>query len=284
VVLAALEPETQHFAGQNLRAAPGVLRRSFSSIGTRIALGALIPGGLLAFWWYLAEHGGLNTEIYASPRILFNLFAELWQAGIIQEHGIVSIRRVLIGFTIGSSIAVFLGVICGYFRFFEKLLDPSIQILRAMPTVALLPMFLIWFGFGEFSKVLLIVLGIIPRTYVITYTGIVNVDKKLLEVARVYNLTKFQTITQIVIPSAAPYIFNALRLASVSSFLLLIFAEAINPKEGFGFLAQQALFNIRVDYILLIAMIYAVLGLTVDTAVRLVEKALTPWNGKKGVR
>jgi len=262
----------------------GALGRSVGPLGSRILLGSLIPVGLFAWWWWQAEHGGLDTRIYASPRLLFDLFVDLWQAGILQEHGLVSLQRVLVGFGVGSAIAVFLGVICGYFRLLEKLFDPAIQIFRATPTVALLPMFLIWFGFGEFSKILLIVLGIIPRTYVITYTGIVNVDKKLLELAKVYNLSKFQTITQVVIPSAAPFIFNALRLASVSSFLLLIFAESINPKVGFGYLAQQALFNIRVDYILLIALIYGVLGLAGDTLVRLIEKGMTPWNGAKAVR
>lgn len=247
-------------------------------------IGAVIPAAFIAYWWAKAAAGQINTQIYSSPPAIVKLAASYWQQGILQENILISVHRVVLGFLIGSAAAVFLGVVTGFFPFFEKLLDPTIQIIRSIPIVAILPLFVVWFGFGEISKVLLIVLGILPQTYVRTYAGIVNVDKKLVEVAHVYRLGRFRTIVTVVLPQAAPYIFNALRIASVTAFLLLIFAETVNATSGLGYLENQGMNNLDSNLIILVAVIYAILGFAADTLVRIAERFATPWNSRKAVR
>ncbi|BCP52245.1 ABC transporter permease [Kaistia sp. 32K] len=247
-------------------------------------VGVLIPIAILLWWGWAAETGHINVRIYSSPQLVLRRAYDLYAAGTLWEHLAISIQRATLGLAIGSTAGIALGVASGFFRPVERLIDPSIQLFRSMPLSSLLPLFVVWFGFGELPKVLVIVLATAPQLYVDTFTGLRNVDKKLLEVAQIFRLGKFQTIFGIILPAAAPFIFKGLRIASVTALILLVFAEAINAKLGLGYLASKGMAYFQTDLIFLVVFIYALLGLTADTIVRTVERLATPWRGKKGIR
>lgn len=250
----------------------------------RIVVGALLPVAVIAYWWWAANAGYLNPRIYSSPQLILTRAADLVAQGQLQDHVLVSLQRAGTGFLIGSAIGIVLGIFTGFFKPLERLLDPSIQIFRAIPLSSVLPLFVVWFGFGELPKILVIVCAVVPKLYVDTYAGIKNTDKKLLEVAKVFRLSRFQTVVGIILPSAAPFIFNSLRIASVTSLILLVFAEALNAKSGLGYLATQGMTYFQTDLIFLVVFIYALLGLAADTLIRLFEQVATPWRGRRGVR
>lgn len=265
------------------KVADGLGGKALSLAGS-IVVGALLPVAVVAYWWWAANAGYLNPRIYSSPQLILARAADLVAQGQLQDHVLVSLQRAGTGFLIGSAIGIVLGIFTGFFKPLERLLDPSIQIFRAIPLSSVLPLFVVWFGFGELPKILVIVCAVVPKLYVDTYAGIKNTDKKLLEVAKVFRLSRFQTVVGIILPSAAPFIFNSLRIASVTSLILLVFAEALNAKSGLGYLATQGMTYFQTDLIFLVVFIYALLGLAADTLIRLFEQVATPWRGRRGVR
>lgn len=258
----------------------GRLGRGLRASGSRIVLGALLPGALIAAWAVGASTGAIDPAVFSSPAAVAGTAASLWQQGLLQEHLSISLIRAGAGFGIGVGVGVLLGVLSGTVMSVERLIDPSLQILRAVPIVILLPLFVVWLGFGELPKILFIVLAIMPKVYVGTYAGIVNVDPRLLEVAQVFQLSRLRSVFGIAIPSASPYIFNAIRLATVNALIALIFAESLNAKSGLGYLSTQGLLYFRADLILVVALTYAALGLGADTLVRGIELAATPWKAR----
>ncbi len=258
----------------------GRVARSLRASGSRIVLGALLPGALILAWAIGASLGAIDPAVFSSPAAVASSAASLWRQELLQEHLSISLMRAGAGFGIGVAVGVFLGVLSGTVATVEQLIDPSLQILRAVPIVILLPLFVVWFGFGELPKILFIVLAIMPKVYVGTYAGIVNVDPKLIEVAHVFELSRLRTVFGISLPSASPYIFNAIRLATVNALIALIFAESLNAKSGLGYLSTQGLLYFRADLILVVALVYAALGLGADSLVRGIELAATPWKAR----
>ncbi len=258
--------------------------RRARKIAVRILAGVLIPLAVLVAWWVGTEVGWLNVRIYSSPARIVETAVTLWGQGTLQEHILVSLARAATGFAIGAVIGTLLGVLTGFFRPFEFLLDPTIQVFRAIPLTIVLPLFIVWFGFGELPRILLIVLAIVPNIYVHTYTGIKNADKKLLEVAQVFSLSRPERIFGIVLPAALPFVFNGFRLAAISSFIMLVFAETLNASSGLGYLAAQSMQFVRTDVLFLVVFIYAILGILADSLIRGLERLATPWRGRKAVR
>ncbi|WP_243752051.1 ABC transporter permease [Leucobacter weissii] len=250
----------------------------------RIGAGLILPLAVLLVWWLGTEQGWLNTRVYSSPRLIWAAAATLWEQGLLQQHLLVSLQRAGAGFVIGSVLGIALGVLSGFFRPVELLIDPSVQLFRAIPLTIVLPLFIVWFGFGELPRLLLIILVIVPNLYIDTYSGLRNVDKKLLEVGRVFGLPRAQVIFGVIIPAALPFIFNGLRKASIYAFIMLVFAETLNASSGLGYLAAQAMQFVRMDVLFLVVFIYAILGISADGLVRGIEKLATPWRGKKAVR
>jgi sulfonate transport system permease protein len=177
-----------------------------------------------------------------------------------------------------------IGLVAGLVRLGEELFDALLQMLRTIPFLALVPLFIVWFGIGELPKILLIALAVTFPMYLNTYSGVRNIDRKVIEVARCFGLSGARLVWTVILPLALPSILTGLRFSLGIAVLVLIAAEQINASAGLGYLLNSAQLYQQVDVILICIAIYAVLGLSTDLIVRLLERLLMPWHGDAAAR
>ncbi len=183
---------------------------------------------------------------------------ELWQ------HLAISGWRAAIGFPIGGTIGLVLGLITGLSQGGERLLDTSVQMLRNVPHLALIPLVILWFGIDESAKIFLVALGTLFPIYLNTYHGIRNIDRGLVEMARSYGLSGFALFRQVILPGALPSIMVGVRFALGLMWLTLIVAETISANSGIGYLAMNAREFLQTDVVVVAIMLYALLGKLAD--------------------
>jgi sulfonate transport system permease protein len=175
------------------------------------------------------------------------------------------------------SAGLVLGVITGFSRLGEELLDSPLQLLRALPFLSLVPLFMVWFGIGEEARVILIAVATSFPMYVSTAGGVRAVDPKLVEAMRTFGLSRWALVREVVLPAAMPSLLSGLRLSMTLSVIALIAAEEINTTNGIGFLMAQAQTYSRTDILTVCVLLYGLLGLCVDLIVRGAERLLMPW-------
>ncbi|MCH5644806.1 ABC transporter permease [Gordonia sp. ABSL49_1] len=237
---------------------------------------------LVVVIWQLGARSWLGPTTPA-PTEVINAGADLIRTGELWHHLAASTRRVAIGLAIGITIGVVLGAAAGTVRIAEDLVNAPIQVLRMMPAVALVPVFIIWFGIDDTFKIALIIVAPIFPMYVNVFAGIRNVDHKLIEAAHSLDLTRAEMLRFIVLPGALPQTFVGLRQALGIGWLVLVVAEMQTTTVGLGFVMNDAKEYLRTDQIFLVLVIYAVLGLLTDTAVKLLEHRFLSWrNGFQG--
>ena len=232
---------------------------------------------LVAVWQLLSSTGVVDARTLAAPSSVASAGWELLRTGELQTHLWVSLRRAITGLAFGITAGVVLAVVAGLFRAGEDLVDSTLQILRAVPVLGLLPLVIIWFGIGEQPKVLLVAVGTMFPIYVNTYAAIRGVDAKLVETATTFGLGRWGLIRQVILPGAVPGFLVGLRFALTGAWLIMIVAEQINAKSGLGYLINQARVWFRTDIIVLGLAIYGLLGLATDGVVRLLERRLLVW-------
>jgi sulfonate transport system permease protein len=248
-----------------------------------IMLRALGPLVLLAFWWIGASTGFLAGQLSSPSRVL-DTFADLWQHQQLLHQVTTSLRRALSGAAIGVSIGLVLGAIAGLWRIGEELLDSSLQMLRTIPFLALVPLFIVWLGIGETPKIVLIAMATVFPMYLNTYNGVRSVDRKVLEGMRSFGVTGWRLVRDVVFPLALPSILTGLRFALGVSVLALIAAEQINSSAGLGYLMLQAQNYQQGDVLVVCIIIYAALGLLADILVRVLERLTMPWRSSVSTR
>ncbi len=232
--------------------------------------------------WQLGARSWLGATTPA-PTEVINAGWDLISTGELWHHLAASARRVAIGLSIGIAIGLVLGAAAGLFKLAEDLVNAPIQVLRMMPAVALVPVFIIWFGIGDPFKIALIIVAPIFPIYLNVLAGIRGVDQKLIEAAESLELTRVELVRYVVLPGALPQIFVGLRQALGIGWLVLVVAEMQTTPVGLGFLMNDAKEYLRVDQIFLVLVIYAILGLLTDIAVRLLEHRFLRWrNGFEG--
>lgn len=232
---------------------------------------------LVVIWQLLSSSGVVDERTLAAPWTVAQAGWELASTGELFEHLLASLRRATIGLAIGVATGVVLAVIAGLFRRGEDLVDPSIQILRAVPVLGLLPLIIIWFGIGETPKIALVAIGTAFPVYVNTYAGIRGVDAKLVEAATTFGVDRRGLIRNVILPGAVPSFLVGLRFSLTGAWLIMIVAEQINARSGLGFLTNEARTWFRTDIIVLCLVIYGILGLLSDALVRLLERRLLVW-------
>jgi sulfonate transport system permease protein len=237
------------------------------------------PVLLLVLWQILSATGLIPEEVLPAPQLIFDAGLELIQNGKLVEALEVSGLRVLEGLALGGFIGVALGVAVGLSRWFEATVDPPLQMVRALPHLGLIPLFILWFGIGELPKVLLVALGVSFPLYLNTYSAIKQVDRKLLETADVLGFSLWQRLRIIILPSAAAQVLVGLRQSLAIAWLTLIVAEQINADKGIGFLINNARDFLRIDIIIFCLVIYALLGITTDAIVRVLERRALRYRG-----
>ncbi|PEZ81885.1 MULTISPECIES: ABC transporter permease [Bacillaceae] len=239
--------------------------------------GSFLPVVVLIAWQSLGSAGILPAQLFSSPLLIVTTFIDLVQSGEMGMHLQISLTRALLGFAFGGFLGLLLGVIVGMQKKSEEYLNPSIQMLRTVPLLAITPLFIMWFGFGELSKVLLIALGAFFPLYLQTFLGLRNVDKKLYDVARILEFSRLEQITKLMIPAALPNILLGIRLALSAAWMCLVVAELLGADRGVGFMIQDARSFMQTDVVFVGIIIFALAGKISDSFVRFLENHLLKW-------
>ncbi|MFG2361942.1 ABC transporter permease [Streptomyces mirabilis] len=232
---------------------------------------------LLALWQLLSSTGVLTPDILASPGTIARVGGNLIADGSLPNAMGVSLQRVAVGLLLGTLVGTGLALVSGLFRIGEDLVDASVQMLRTVPFVGLIPLFIIWFGIGEAPKIAIITLGVSFPLYLNVYAGIRGVDSQLIEAGESLGLSRWGLVRHVVLPGALPGAMTGLRYSLGIAWLALVFAEQINADAGIGFLMVQARDFLRTDVIVVCLIVYAFLGLLADFVVRSLERLLLQW-------
>ncbi|MBV5268930.1 MAG: ABC transporter permease subunit, partial [Afipia sp.] len=229
-----------------------------------------------------AQIGWLSPQVLPAPSKVVKTAFKLAISGTLLNDLGVSMLRAGIGFAIGGGIGFALGTLVGFSRIAEAFIDRSVQMIRAIPFLALLPLVIVWFGVGEGQKIFLVSLGVAFPIYINTTLGIRQVDPKLLELGRVQGLGTWQLIRRIILPGALPSILTGIRYSLATAWLALVVAETIGAQSGLGFLAMDAREFLRTDVIVLTIVIYALIGVAADSIAKLLERRLLAWHPNYG--
>ena len=237
----------------------------------------LSPVVLLLLWELASQAGWIPARVIAAPSQIGGTLWAMIVSGELGKHLLVSLQRALFGLGIGVSIGVVAALVSGLSRRGEVILDSPMQMLRTIPSLALVPLFILWFGIGEFTKIALIVTGTTFPVYLNLFAGIRNIDPKLIEAANTLGLNRRELIWHVILPGSLPSFFVGLRYALGISWLALVFVEQINTTAGIGFLAGDARDFMRTDVIVICLLIYSVLGLLIDGVIRTLERFALAW-------
>lgn len=253
-------------------------RSPIRSLLTRL----LLPLLLLTAWSVGSATGLLAENVMASPLEVARTATRLLSSGVLVHHLSLSLGRAALGLLAGAGLGLTLGMVAGLSKVGEELIDPTVQMLRAIPFLALVPLFIVWFGIGETSKVLLIAAAAAKPMYLNAYGGARSVDKRLVEMARVYGMSRYRQIAELFLPAALPSLMVGLRLSTSMSLIALIAVEVINTSRGIGFLMLQAQEFFKTGILVVCMIVYALLGLATDLMVRWLERMFIPWRAARG--
>ncbi|MER7537881.1 ABC transporter permease [Streptomyces sp. NPDC097704] len=238
---------------------------------------AVGPVLLLVLWQSCSATGVLPADVLASPGTVARAAGDLIGDGTLPTAMGVSLRRVAVGLLLGGAVGIALALVSGLSRLGEDLVDAPVQMLRTVPWVGLIPLFIIWLGIGEAPKVALIALGVAFHLYLNVYAGIRGVDAQLVEAGESLGLGRWGLVRHVVLPGALPGAMTGLRYSLATAWLALVFGESINADAGIGFLMNQAREFFRTDVIVVCLVVYAFLGLLADALVRTLERLLLQW-------
>jgi sulfonate transport system permease protein len=239
-----------------------------------VVVGPLV---LLGAWWFATTVGGVSSQILASPSTVASTAWDLTRSGDLPEALLVSLRRVALGLLLGVSVGTVLALLSGLFPIGERLLDPLVQMFRTMPALALVPLFILWFGIDERPKVLLVAFAVAFPIYVNLHAGIRGVDGRLVEAGRVFGLGRWGLVRHVVLPGALASWLVGLRFSLGIAWIVLVAAEQINSTSGIGALMTNAQNLLQTDVILVGLLVYSALGLASDRLVRVLERWALSW-------
>ncbi|MFC7677562.1 ABC transporter permease subunit [Paenibacillus sp. GCM10028914] len=238
----------------------------------------LLPIIAIVLWQILGQSGIISSTILPTPLKILEAGVQLTQSGKLQEHVLISTQRALIGFFIGGIIGFVLGLLNGTVKFFERTTDTTMQMIRTIPHLALIPLVILWFGIGESAKIFLVALGVMFPIYINTFSGIQNVDRKLIEMGSVYGLSKWKLFVNIILPGSLSSILVGIRYALGVMWMSLIVAETIGADSGIGFMATSAREFMQMDIVVLTIVLYAILGKLSDVIAKMFERRFLNWN------
>ncbi|KQY81839.1 aliphatic sulfonate ABC transporter permease SsuC [Pelomonas sp. Root1444] len=238
----------------------------------------LLPAAILIAWEVASRSGLLSARILPEPAAVLAAFWQLLRSGELAHHVAVSTARAFSALAIGGGLGLALGLLTGTWRQAEALLDTTLQMLRNIPALALIPLVILWFGIDETAKLVLVAVGVFFPVYLNTFHGIRGVDRDLIEMARSYGLSGWQLYRQVILPGALPSILVGLRFSLGLMWVLLIVAETLSAQAGIGYLTMNAREFLQTDIVLVGILLYALLGKLADVAARWMERAWLPWH------
>jgi sulfonate transport system permease protein len=242
----------------------------------------ILPAAILALWWGSVGLGVFEAHQLPPPPVVLEAAIGVWRRGLLQQDIIATVLRVAEGFAIGSVIAVVLGTITGLSRRSEVAFEPTLQALRTVPTLAWAPLLLLWMGIDEAPKITLVAIGAFFPAYVNLVAGIKNVDRKLVDVARVFDMRGSEIARRVVLPASLPNLLTGLRLGATQAWLFVVVAEFFGASSGLGFRLTDSLQSTRVDLMLVALVVLAVLGKLTDSAIAVIERRSLRWRDTIG--
>lgn len=247
--------------------------------GWRAALAPwLVPALILGLWQLAAQAGWLSSRILPAPSAVAAAAWSLAVSGELWQHVRISALRALWGLLLGGGLGLALGLLNGSSRTAETLLDTTLQMIRNIPVLALIPLVILWFGIEETAKLALLSLGVFFPVYINTFHGIRSVDPALIEMGRSYGLSGWPLYRDVILPGALPSILVGLRFALGLVWVILIVTETISAQSGIGYMTMNAREFLQTDVVLLGILLYALLGKAADTLARALEHRLLRWN------
>jgi sulfonate transport system permease protein len=238
---------------------------------------AYTPLLILIVWQALVATGLVSPQTLPAPSAIAVSAWQLAVTGQLADNILVSLERVAVGLAIGVSVGTALALVAGLSRLGEDAVDATVQMVRTLPHLALIPLMIMWFGIGETPKITLIALGSMFPIYLNLFAGIRGADRKLREAASTLGLSQAETILHVVLPAALPGFLVGLRQAFGIAWITLVVAEQINASAGIGYLVMNARDFLRTDIIFVGLAIYALLGLLTDQSVRFLERRFLSW-------
>jgi len=250
--------------------------------GVTVLLPALapwaLPVALVAFWQVAAHAGWLSSRILPEPWQVLTAFWTLAESGELWAHLRTSLWRAAVGFGIGAGLELLLGLLNGSSRRAETLLDTTLQMIRNIPALALIPLVILWFGIDETAKLFLLAVGVFFPVYLNTFHGIRSADQGLIEMARSYGLSGWALHRDVILPAALPSILVGVRFSLGLVWVLLIVAETISAQSGIGYMTMNAREFLQTDVVLVGILLYVLLGKLSDLAARALERTFLRWN------
>jgi sulfonate transport system permease protein len=237
-----------------------------------------LPLALVVGWELSARFGWLSTRVLPEPVAVLRALWTLLASGELWHHVRVSTWRAFAGLAIGGGAGLLLGLLTGTFRHAETLLDTTLQMVRNIPALALIPLVILWFGIDESAKLFLVAVGVFFPMYLNTFHGIRSVDTGLVEMARSYGVNGWQLYRQVILPGALPSILVGLRFSLGLMWVLLIVAETVSAQAGIGYMTMNAREFLQTDVVVVGVLLYALLGKAADMGAKGLERWWLRWH------
>lgn len=238
------------------------------------------PVALVLFWQLSSKRGWISAELAPAPLDVLRAAVSATEHQNLVLHLLVSAGRAGAGTVIGALIGLTLGLATGLSRPLQLLFDGPLQMLRAIPALALVPLVILWFGLGEGAKIFIVAITVVFPVYLNTFHGVRSVDPQLIEMARVYDVRGFALYREVILPGALPSVLVGLRFALGMSWLVIIIAETLGATSGLGYLAGNARDFMQMDMLVLTIVLWGLLGKGADVLARRLESWLLPWQPK----
>jgi sulfonate transport system permease protein len=232
---------------------------------------------VLALWVIATGAGLVDSETLPAPAAIAATFTEMVRTGYLQGNLLVSLQRATLGLLFGVGSGVALALVAGLTRPGDALFDGLIQAKRAIPNLALIPLFIMWLGIGETMKITIIALGVLVPIYINTHSALTDIDKRYVELAQSVELRRAAFLRYIVIPACLPGFFTGLRLAATHAWTALVVVETINATSGIGYMITQARIYGQIDIVIAGLVVYGVLGFGTDALIRLAQRKALSW-------
>lgn len=251
-------------------------RRGTAAVGTAV-LPWLIPVALVLAWEVASRNAIVDPILVPAPSTVLETLVADAQSGLLWENARASLGRWALGFALGAGSGIFLGALVGLYKVAEVLFDTSVQMVRTVPNLGLIPLFILWMGLGESPKILLVALACFFPLYINTFAGIRNIDSKLVEVGTVYRFGPGKMLLRVVLPAALPQIFTGMRYGLGVAWLALVVSELVGASSGLGYMIQMGQAVSRVDIVMGGLVVFAIVGKLVDVIIKIAENRLLRW-------
>ncbi|MBX6321371.1 MAG: ABC transporter permease [Rhodospirillaceae bacterium] len=260
-----------------VRLPPAPAARAWRASLRRWGRGLVVPLLLLVVWEAAAQAGLTKPNLLPAPSVVVGPAGPRAPPGGVGDHILVTLTRVFLGFLLGAAAATLLGGLTGYSRTWRGLLDPLLQSLRSIPSIAWVPLFILWLGIFEASKITLIAVGVFFPVYLSLVSAIQDVDRKLVEVGRVHNFSGFKMVRRILLPATLPAYIVGLRGGLGLGWMFVVAAEYMGASEGVGYLLVDGQMTGRADTIIAAIILFALLGKASDAVLAAIGRRLVGW-------